>query len=497
MATIKIIASGKKAHASAKKGTLAADIVLDAGFFIERPCAGKGSCGKCKVIAKGWLNKPNLKEQNAISKKEFSRGYRLACQARVMGDAEIVLPREAVVTDKIFSGDYPVGKLSGPFGIAIDLGTTTVAAFLCTLSDGIIHKGNAVLNRQAVFGAEVISRMGSALGSKSGELKKLARASIEDAASGLGLNEKQVKEIERALVVGNSAMHHLLLGLPVHSLARLPFQPAEKNAPAGRIKLLGREVELWIPPLIGGFVGSDTLGCLIYLGFATKDKPMAAVDLGTNGEVMVSNGSEIVVASTAAGPAFEGVNIECGMRAGKGAIISAWKNRRGGLEFEVIGGGNPGGIAGSGLLSLVNLLRKQDGIDESGRLKRGRVELSDRVYLSQADIREVQKAKAAIRAAFDILLERAGLKADDLSELVLTGSFGARINVDDALELGMVPRVRKDRIKVFANAAGMGAGMMLSKESFAFAAALAPTVRHIELYADKEFMNKFLSNMRL
>jgi uncharacterized 2Fe-2S/4Fe-4S cluster protein (DUF4445 family) len=496
MPKIKIIAAGKRLSAGAKKGQAAADAILDAGFFVERPCAGRGTCGKCRVNAKGALSKPDALEKNQLSSKELAQGIRLSCQAKIMGDAEIALPSEAVVTDKIFSGELPTAGLEGPFGVAIDLGSTTVAAFLATLKDSIIHKGNAVLNRQTAFGAEVISRMDSALQGEAAELKNLARTSMEEAASGLGLSPGQQKKIERAVVVGNSAMHHLFFGLPVDTLTRLPFQPADKRLRIDQIRLFGKDIELWVPPLIGGFVGSDTLACLIYLGFATRPKPMAAVDLGTNGEVMVSNGSEIAVASTAAGPAFEGVNIQCGMRASKGAISSVKRGRKGKLELEVIGGGEPCGISGSGLLSLANLLRKEGKINRSGKLDSNKIDLTDRVFLSQSDVREVQKAKAAVRAAFDILLKQLELKALDLDELVLTGSFGARISIDDALELGLAPEVKKDKVKVFANAAGMGAGMMLAEEAFEFAGVLARAVRHIELYADQEFMDQFIEHMK-
>jgi uncharacterized 2Fe-2S/4Fe-4S cluster protein (DUF4445 family) len=495
MAKIIIKTDGRERLADARPGELLSDVILAAGFFLERPCAGRGTCGKCKVKTKGSFRKPSPVEKKSLSTSELKAGVRLACQARVKGSAQIAISSRTVVTDKIFSGDGKgVEKLRGPFGIAIDLGTTTVAAFLSTLEDSRVHRGFAVLNRQGTFGAEVISRMESAENGKAPELKDLARSSIEQAASGLGLKPVQLSQIERAVVVGNSAMHHLFLGLPVSTLTRLPFQPVERKARKERARFFGREIELWVPPLIAGFVGSDTLACLVYLGFATRGKPMAAVDLGTNGEVMVSDGREIAVASTAAGPAFEGVNIECGMRATRGAISGAARGKKGGFELEVIGGGQPSGIAGSGLLSLVNLLRREGGINPSGRLGET-VRLTDRVFLSQSDVREVQKAKAAVRAAFDILLKHLGLQPEDLSELVLTGSFGARILVDDALGLGMIPPVKKNRVKVFANAAGMGAGMLLSGEAFDFAVELAERVRHVELYADQEFMDKFVSNM--
>jgi uncharacterized 2Fe-2S/4Fe-4S cluster protein (DUF4445 family) len=464
---------------------------------MERPCAGRGTCGKCKVRAKGGLSKPTPEEKKSLTAFELKSGFRLACQVRVRGDARITLAPATVFTDKIFSpAKSVIDKLAGPFGVAIDLGTTTVAAFLGTLADSKIHRGNAVLNRQSVFGAEVISRMESAARGQARELKDLARESMEQAARGLGLTPGRREKIERAVVVGNSAMHHLFLGLPVDGLVRLPFQPAEIRARKERVILFGREIDLWTPPLIGGFVGSDTLACLLHLGFATRGKPMAAVDLGTNGEVMVSDGREIAVASTAAGPAFEGVNIECGMRAAKGAVAKASRDAKGKMELEVIGKVRPQGIAGSGLLSLVNLLRKEGKINSSGRLSET-VLLADRVYLTQSDVREVQKAKAAVRAAFESLLKQLGLKPKDLEELVLTGSFGARIDVDDALGLKMIPALPKSRIKSFANAAGIGAGMMLSEDAFEFAVELAGRVKHIELFADREFMDKFISNMVL
>jgi uncharacterized 2Fe-2S/4Fe-4S cluster protein (DUF4445 family) len=497
MARLTIIVKGKKFTLSAKKGELLADALLAAGFFVERPCAGRGSCGKCRVLVKGALSKLEEPEQSQLTGEDLKKGFRLACQARILGDATVTLPEEAVVTDKIFSGQLPVDKLSGPFGIAFDLGTTTVAAFLVTLRDNIIHRGHAVLNQQSVFGAEVISRMEAAFHGRSAELQKLARSSLEQAAMGLGLSEKQLQELNCALVVGNSVMHHLFLGLPVNSLLKLPFQPTDKKPRIERLKILGREIELRLPPLLGGFVGSDTLACLLYLGFAGKQKPVAAVDLGTNGEVMVSNGSQIAVASTAAGPAFEGVNIECGMRAGPGAVSAVRRGKGGKLDYEVIGGGSPRGLSGSGLLSLVNLLRREGMINASGKLAGGRFEITDRIFLSQADVREVQKAKAAVRAAFEVLLEQLALKPADLDELLLTGSFGARIDINDALELGLVPGVKKSRVRVMANSAGMGAGMMLADEAFAFAATLAQSVRHIELYADRGFMDKFIAHMKL
>jgi len=164
----------------------------------------------------------------------------------------------------------------------------------------------------------------------------------------------------------------------------------------------------------------------------------------------------------------------------------------------VSGGKEPKGIAGSGLISLVKILRKQGRIDSSGRILEGtRIRLTDKVYLSQGDVRELQKAKSAIRSALEVLLDRMGMDFQELNQVVLTGSFGARIWVDDAIELGMIPGIEKTKIMAFANCAGLGAGMMLSQEVFEYGIELTEKVRHIELHSEKSFMSKFIENMRL
>ena len=498
MAKIKVISGDEEFEFQAESGQVIADLLLAKGIFIDRPCAGRGVCGKCRVLAEGKLSPANEKETKLISSRDLSAGYRLACQTVVLGDVRITLPQKAILTDKIFSAEYPVEELKGPFGLAIDLGTTTVGAFLVTLEDGAIHRGYAVLNQQSSFGAEVISRIASALEGNAQKLKLLARSSIEEAVLGLGLKNTQLKQVERAVVVGNSVMHHLLLGLSVEGLARLPFQPTDTSPQKIKTNFFKKEIEVWLPPLLGGFVGSDALSCLVYLGFGLRSEPQVAVDLGTNGEVMVSNGKEILVTSTSAGPAFEGVNIECGTRAVKGAIYAVRKGKGGEIEPEVIGEKAPKGITGSGLLSLASLLLKEGKLSRDGRLKSedGKFWLSENVYLSQKDIRELQKAKSAIRTSIDLLMEKLGLSPAQIQRFTITGSFGAKINIDDLFALKMIPEIPKERIYSFANSAGIGAGMLLHSEAFEFACQLAEKVKHIELATDPEFMDRFIENMK-
>jgi uncharacterized 2Fe-2S/4Fe-4S cluster protein (DUF4445 family) len=268
-----------------------------------------------------------------------------------------------------------------------------------------------------------------------------------------------------------------------------------------------------LPPLIGGFVGSDALACLAYFGFDRAPGPMAAIDLGTNGEVMVTDGTRIVTASTAAGPAFEGVNISCGTRAVDGAVVAA-SLEDAHFAFETIAGEAPIGMTGSGLLSLVHVLRNAGVIEPSGRLtdhphfiKRIRrdvhgarvLQLTDdgNLSLSQWDVRELQKAKGAIRAAMDILLDEVGVAPNDLERVILTGSFGGQIDIDAVLALGMLPPLRRDVVETTANGAGLGAALFLSDEGFARGEAVAARAEQIDLDLNPDFNMHYVASMQL
>jgi uncharacterized 2Fe-2S/4Fe-4S cluster protein (DUF4445 family) len=345
-------------------------------------------------------------------------------------------------------------------------------------------------------------------------------------------------------IVGNCAMHHLLLRFPVDTLAELPFQP--HNLAAVRDSAVGPDgksirglfadtfpagARVALPPLIGGFVGSDALACLAYYDFDRADGPMAAIDLGTNGEVMVTDGETILVASTAAGPAFEGVNISCGTRAVDGAIVQVKANEDdGSLELTTIGDHPPVGLTGSGLLDLICALRRAGVIDRTGRLvsehpvfghrlgtdERGvrRLLITDEavdlsgaesledaaptsLYLTQHDVRELQKAKGAIRAATEILMGRLGLEPSDLQRMILTGSFGSQLNVEAVVGLGMIPPVDLARVEPSANGAGFGAALFLDEEEFARGERIAAAAQQVDLDLDAGFISLYVQSMEL
>jgi uncharacterized 2Fe-2S/4Fe-4S cluster protein (DUF4445 family) len=278
--------------------------------------------------------------------------------------------------------------------------------------------------------------------------------------------------------------------------------------------IFAKDVQVSLPPLIGGFVGSDALACLAYFGFDHAPGPMAAIDLGTNGEVLVTDGKRILTTSTAAGPAFEGVNISCGSRAVDGAITNV-RVEKGELVFKTLAGKPPLGLTGSGLLTLVNELRRVDVIAKSGRIAastnafQNQLEIDPqfgrrvfftadkRLSLTQWDVRELQKAKGAIRAAIDILMAELGLTPADMQRVILTGSFGGQVDVDSALELGMLPPVRRKAIEMIANGAGFGAAMFLSDEGFVLGESLAARAEHVELDQTADFQQHYVDAMAL
>jgi uncharacterized 2Fe-2S/4Fe-4S cluster protein (DUF4445 family) len=332
----------------------------------------------------------------------------------------------------------------------------------------------------------------------------------------------------------------------LETLSFIPFQPHNpqsiKNAESIMDGIFPDHVRVSLPPLIGGFVGSDALACLAYFGFDKPDGPMLAIDLGTNGEVMVTDGKRILAASTAAGPAFEGVNISCGSRAVDGAITELILDQ-GQLKLITIADADPVGLTGSGLLSAIAGFRRVGLIDESGRIdpecseyqdhlqnsdpdvstpgsdssvlpepcqdyldkisqddhgsKRIQLTPDHDLYLTQLDIRELQKAKGAIRAAVDVLMANLDLEPGDLNHVILTGSFGGQVDIKSILDIGMIPPVREEVVKTVANGAGFGAAMFLSEEGFSLGEELAQKTEQVDLDTDAKFHQFYIEGMKL
>lgn len=520
MPTVTVIYGEEVRALPAAQDSVLGDVIIAAGLPLEQPCAGRGTCGKCKVLAEGGLSPFDEVEQKHLTAGERALHYRLACRARVHADTRVTLAPIVVYSNKSFRASNRYKRDTHvPLGLAIDLGSTTVAAFLTMLDNGEVCAGAATLNQQTVFGGDVISRLAAVLRNPENaeRLHNLALASINQAVDALKLPPQVYARLERVVIVGNVAMHHLLTQLPVHTLAMMPFQPYDKSPIRDARALMGgifpEHVRVSLPPLIGGFVGTDTLACLAYFGFDNPPGPIAAIDLGTNGEVMVTDGRRILTASTAAGPAFEGVNISCGTRAVDGAIIGV-RLADGALVYDTIGDAAPVGLTGSGLLSMVWTLRRAGVLREDGRFATDPPVLADRIVqdsngrrllltpdgrlsFTQKDVRELQKAKGAMRAAMEILLKQLRLHPSDLQRVILTGSFGAQLDIEAVLGVGMLPPVRREVVETIPNGAGLGAAMFLSDEGFAWAERLAARAEQINLDQDADFMQHYIQAMAL
>lgn len=549
MAEVTVIYGSEIKTILAKEGEILGDVVARTGLPLEQPCAGLGTCGKCKVLVEEGTASPDEVEVSNLTAGEIALNNRLACRARVQGNSRIVLSPIVVYSNKIFKGSSRYKKEPDlPLGLAVDLGSTTVAAFLTCLDNGEVAAGGGGLNQQTVFGSDVISRLAAALDDDQNRnrLHRLALASIIQAVDSLDLSEKVWQRIQQVTIVGNVAMHHLLTELPVNKLAFIPFQPhareAIKDAKPFMEGIFPEHVNVSLPPLIGGFVGSDALACLAYFGFDEPDGPLLAIDLGTNGEVMVTDGERILTASTAAGPAFEGVNISCGSRAVDGAITDLDLDD-GEFVLTTIADAEPVGLTGSGLLAAIASFRRIGLIEESGKInpdcevyaeqvmngvnslgerglespaipescldyldkisrddqgsRRIRLTPDHDLYLTQLDIRELQKAKGAIRAAVDVLLAKLDLKPGDLTRVILTGSFGGQVDIQSILEIGLIPPISPEIIETAANGAGFGAAIFLSEEGFALGEKLAQKAEQIDLDTDSDFIDYYLDGLKL
>lgn len=515
-------------------GTRLSDGVRSVNLPLEMACGGQlGVCGKCKVVASGAASEPTDAERRKLLPAELNIGYRLACQVQVLGDVEVVLPSISIHSNKVFRTERGLPPEKEAVGLAVDVGSTTVAAYLASLDTGKTYRGAAVLNRQTLFGADVMSRLAMANQERE-RLSQLALTSISEAIHGLRLGNSGRARLRRMLVVGNTTMHHLLLKLPVDQLGQAPYEPFWKGSFRGIhpifAPILPEGVEVWLPPLVGGHVGSDALACLIYFGFATRGEPLLAIDIGTNGEVMATDGQRIAVGSAPAGPAFEGINISCGTRAVPGAIVQVKVLPGRKLRLYTVNNEPPIGITGSGLFSMVHEMKRAGLILPSGRVQADasvldavrnghtplgddepgyvcdvaveqvtpqnrRIRLTDSLYLAQSDVRELQNAKSATRSGVELVLDHLGMRIEDVHRVLLTGGFGSRLEPADVLALGLLPPATDPaRVASVPNAAGLGAAMMLREEVFHQAEEVARMAEHVHLNADPQrFMDVFVN----
>lgn len=420
------------------------------------------------------------------------------------------------------------GKMPMKFhGVAIDIGTTTVAAYLYDLAEGKLIKTTSCLNPQRGYGADVISRIEFASQSKE-NLKQLQLAIGEKIVDILFDLSETIQEITMVTIAGNTTMLHLLCGIDPAAIASAPFIPATLSHQTRYAK----ELFSFFPndldfnpicillPSISGYVGADIVAGILTCRMDINPKANLLVDIGTNGEIALSNNEQIVACSTAAGPAFEGANITCGMGGVSGAIDKVLFED-GDIKFTTILDESPVGICGSGIVAAVATLLKTRVIDETGRFEDDlslvpatihkkiikinnetifafsiNEEGNPSVYLTQKDIREVQNAKAAVCAGVRLLMEQQKIRPEDVDNVYIAGGFGNYLNIDDAFAIGLLPNELNGKAKMMGNTSGLGASLcLLDHDMLKQCESIAKKTTYYELSSDKRFTDLYIDAM--
>jgi uncharacterized 2Fe-2S/4Fe-4S cluster protein (DUF4445 family) len=480
-----------------RRGTPLQDVLFTYG--VEFPCGGNAVCEGCKIkVLSGHL--PLTPEQESmLSRKEAAEGWRLACRCRAEGDLTLELAQwEAkILTDE---SQFEFVAREG-LGIAVDLGTTTLALQLLDLKSGNVLGVATGLNEQGRHGNDVMSRVFFAVTEKGQpELESIIRSQLGLLIGNLiatsGVDGARVRDIA---IVGNTVMHHLFTGRDVTPLGQYPFRPpniglAEFSAgQLGWTKAPNAVVQFL--PCMGSFVGSDILAGILATNLHKSETLSALIDLGTNGEIVVGNREKLLFCSTAAGPAFEGSCISMGMRATTGAIAQVALDN-GSFKCRVLGDVSPRGICGSGLVDAVATGLRAGLIREDGNImtETGKLSLCPPVELTQSDIRELQVAKAAIAAGFRILAKNLGASIEDIGKVYLAGAFGNYIDRVNAHRIRLLP-IPPEKIQPVGNSALLGAKLSLFQiggEAFSLVGDIA---RHVELNLDEEFQDTFIGEM--
>ncbi|WP_176215321.1 ASKHA domain-containing protein [Sporomusa malonica] len=573
---------------SVNEGTTLLQAARAAGLLVEAPCDGLGTCGKCQVKILGELNIPGEIESKQLGNL-LAAGVRLACQAKVIGPAQVELlskhndgfvtltegqstqwpldpPVHKIVykrldseydqsdlakgIEPLFPGNYPgiLQELSDQYkqgssanaaivkneklldwhyqpgqpyyGVALDIGTTSVVAALFDLASGESMGVCSCLNPQTEFGGDVLTRISFASKQAGGTqiLQGKIIAGINRLLEQLTTeNQLHSEDIYEVVVAGNTTMQHLLLGVDPSSLAYAPYQPVFTQqvevSPATLGLAISQRGVVTILPSAAAFVGADIVAGLLAVGLHHDSKTTLFIDIGTNGEIVVCKNGSLVGTSSAAGPALEGMNISCGCRAEQGAIESVSIADDGTVGLKVIGEGLPKGLCGSGLIDLISELARCGVITASGRFAApeklpaalasrlshidGRpvfvISSDEHICLSQKDVRQVQLAKGAIHTAMNLLLKEIDICFEDVDEILVAGAFGFHLKPKALVGIGLLPHSCQQRIQFVGNTAKEGAkAVLLNRHASIEVQKIGQKIKIVELSLHPEFQDYFV-----
>ncbi len=467
---------------------------------LEMPCSGHGRCGKCRVTAQGALSPLSALEQEHLTPEEIAQGVRLACCTRVEGDCRVSLAaaRTAQIRLEQSAPQSAPDPLYTAFGVAVDIGTTTLAASLYGPQGKLLAQASA-MNPQAGWGADVISRIEASLGGADAELAAAVRRGIASLIEEMAHTAHiDAASIDALVVTGNTAMLYLLTQTGPECLSHAPFEATRlfgEALPAAALRLPCPQATVYLPRCISAFVGADIATALLASGICAQADTRMLVDIGTNGEIALWHDGQLSCCSTAAGPAFEGAGLSMGM-AGKTGAVDHIAVQNGALVPHVIGDAAPQGLCGSGVVDALACLLETEQLDETGLLEDDPAMIAPPVCLTQKDVRMVQLAKSAVCAGLRTLLREKQLPVERVAELAVAGGFGSYLDVESAGRIGLLPQELVPHVRVIGNAALTGAAMLLlDRGKIAPIEALAAGAQTIDLSTNPAFLNAYTEGM--
>ncbi len=491
------------------------------GIYISAECAGRGTCGKCSVQCVEGELEITKADKKMLTEKELTQGYRLACQAYPNSDCMISIDQQEE-TMQILSSNVKIEKKrksENAFGIAIDIGTTTLAMALVSLESGKVINHYTGVNHQRTYGTDVINRI---FASNHGKKKELQSVILKDLLRGIKrLSASFIEDMQQLVIAGNTTMIYNLMGYDCEGLGEYPYTVKKKDM----LFLTGEELfqpifqeEEWsrkitcsvmVFPAISAFVGGDIVSGLYYKDFISKDKPNIFIDLGTNGELVIGKDHLCYATSVAAGPAFEGGNLSCGIASIEGAICKV--DIDGITKIETIQNKTPVGICGTGIVEGVAELFENQIVDETGLLKdpyfeKGFFLAKDKnntdIRITQKDIREIQLAKAAVAAGVEIMLEEYGITINEIEKIYVAGGFGYQLHVEKAKKIGLFPKSQTVIYEMIGNSSLLGGIRFLNKiedreKEEEKIKRLCKNTKNIHLAEKKNFYEKYMKHINL
>lgn len=527
MAEIRVRQTGKQIVCEEKESLL--KNLLDAGVFVDNPCNGRGSCGKCKIrILSGNVSQISETEERFLSPEEIEEGIRLSCMVEVLGDVEVETlqkERKHEVLTKGYMPEFRKDIFEKGYGIVIDIGTTTVVTALIDLKTGEELADASMINAQKRFGLDVLTRITYEYEHPDSGIRELQEAIVNSINAMIGAvclkTSVSLDEIREIDVAANCTMMHMLLGVDARSLGKSPYKPEfveARELPAREIGIEAAEdTKLYCLPQVSAYIGADIAAGAYVCGLQKETGNVLFIDIGTNGEIVLASGGRLLCCSCAAGPALEGMNISSGMRAAEGAVEDV-QITEGGIKYITIGNQEPAGICGSGILAVVKELLRTGLVKKTGVfIKKDQLKEDDYRYpmirmngkkrefvlhehpellVTQGDVRQVQLAKGAVLSGIRALLHKAGIQMEDLDKVMIAGQFGAHLPAESLIGIGLLPKEVEKKLIYVGNASKTGAYMtLMSGRAKREIAALAEKMEYMELAETENYERIFTESM--